>query len=107
MANADNSHTIAAKGKATSIEEAEEGGPSDADDADETSLKGLTDDNGPQEFDHPASIEPQRVIWLPRDTLGLGQAEEAAIRERGIDVSTQGAVMNGKGNVDVSSAPPE
>ncbi|KAJ3491586.1 hypothetical protein NLI96_g589 [Meripilus lineatus] len=97
----------AAKGKATSIEEAEEGGPSDADDADETSLKGLTDDNGPQEFDHPASIEPQRVIWLPRDTLGLGQAEEAAIRERGIDVSTQGAVMNGKGNVDVSSAPPE
>ena len=88
-------------------EDGEEGGAlAETDGTDQKSLKGLTDD-GPQEFDHPASIEPQRVIWLPRDTLGLGEAEEAAIRTRGIGVSTKGAVMDGKGNVDVDAAPPQ
>lgn len=70
-------------------------------------MEGLTDNAGAKEFDHPASVEPQRVIWLPRDTLGLGEAEEAAIKERGIGVSLRGAVMDAKGDVDINAVPPD
>ncbi|KZT25738.1 DUF221-domain-containing protein [Neolentinus lepideus HHB14362 ss-1] len=64
-------------------------------------------DDGPKEFDHPAAVEPQRTIWMPRDEMGLGEAEAAADRERGIDVSMEGAVMDGQGHVDVTAPPPE
>ncbi|EPQ52218.1 DUF221-domain-containing protein [Gloeophyllum trabeum ATCC 11539] len=65
------------------------------------------EDSGPREFEHPATVEAQRTIWLPRDELGLAEAEVAANRERGIDVSLEGAVMDGKGHVDVNAPPPE
>ncbi|KDQ58423.1 hypothetical protein JAAARDRAFT_667498 [Jaapia argillacea MUCL 33604] len=64
-------------------------------------------DEGPKEFDHPAAVNPQRIVWLPVDDLGLGEAEAEVNRERGIEVSLDGAVMNEKGQVDVDSAPPD
>jgi len=59
-----------------------------------------------EEFAHPASIEPQQVVWIPRDPLGLGEFEASANGARGIEVGMEGATMNGKGNVDVDRAPP-
>ncbi|KAI0792351.1 DUF221-domain-containing protein [Abortiporus biennis] len=71
-------------------------------------FKAIDEEAGPKEFYHPASVDPQRVVWLPRDQLGLAEAEVSAIRARGIDVSMHGATMDGKGKVDIDgSAPPE
>ncbi|KDQ58424.1 hypothetical protein JAAARDRAFT_667496 [Jaapia argillacea MUCL 33604] len=64
-------------------------------------------DEGFKGFDHPAAADPQRTIWLPRDILGLGVEEAEVMRERGIDVSLEGAGMDGEGRVDVESAPPD
>ncbi|KAG9118704.1 hypothetical protein FRC07_006657, partial [Ceratobasidium sp. 392] len=52
--------------------------------------------DGPEDFTHPAAIEPQQVIWLPRDRLGLAQAEEAEMKAEGIEVSTEHADMDEK-----------
>lgn len=70
------------------------------------SIKPIDEEAGPKEFYHPASVEPQRPIWLPKDQLGLAEAEAIAIKEKGIDVSLEDAVMDGKGHVDISGAPP-
>lgn len=69
-------------------------------------IKPVDEDAGPKEFYHPASVEPQRVVWLPHDQLGLAEEEEREIHEAGIAVSTEGAVMDEKGHVDVSGPPP-
>ncbi|KAI8969798.1 DUF221-domain-containing protein [Trametes punicea] len=73
----------------------------------ENAIRGVDEDVGPKDFYHPASVEPQPIIWIPRDPLGLGEAEERAIREAGIKVSTKDAVMDNKGHVDISGPPPE
>ncbi|RDX47260.1 DUF221-domain-containing protein [Lentinus brumalis] len=87
------------KAKATQVEE---GGPSTP-----TSLRGVDEEEGPKDFYHPASVDPQPVVWIPRDPLGLGEAEEKACRDAGVDVSTHDAVMDGKGHVDISGPPPD
>jgi len=66
---------------------------------------GLKRNDGPKDFEHP-SMGPVRVVWIPKDDLGLGESEEAAILKRGLEASTQGAFMNEKGQVDVDSVPP-
>ncbi|KAI0676509.1 DUF221-domain-containing protein [Trametes maxima] len=71
------------------------------------SVRGVDEEAGPKDFYHPASVERQPVIWLPRDPLGLGVAEERALREAGIRVSTRDAVMDGQGHVDIEGPPPE
>ncbi|KAF7790505.1 hypothetical protein EIP86_001460 [Pleurotus ostreatoroseus] len=64
------------------------------------------EEEGYKEFYHPASVEPQRVVWVPRDGLGLGEAEARAIGEMGIRVSMDDARMDEKGHVDISGPPP-
>ena len=80
----------------------------------------------PTDFNHPASVEvstsfislpthftdkhilqPQRPIWIPDDTLGLGRDEARRLREAGLDVATDDATMNEKGKVEIHGAPPE
>ena len=73
----------------------------------ESSIRGVDEDAGPKDFYHPASVEPAPIIWIPRDPLGLGEAEERACREAGVAVSTKDAVMDGKGHVDISGPPPD
>jgi len=58
-------------------------------------------------FAHPAASRPQRIIWLPLDPLGLANEEEKANKEAGVDAAVQDAVMNEKGNVDISGPPPD
>ena len=62
---------------------------------------------GPTDFSHPAAVEEQRVIWLPRDQLGLVDEIERDLDSRSVLHSTDGTEMDGKGHVDVRMAPPE
>jgi calcium permeable stress-gated cation channel len=62
--------------------------------------------DGPTDFNHPASIEPQRIIWIPKDPLGLGDAEALALNSSGVEASTENAEMNAKGTTDISGHPP-
>jgi hypothetical protein len=62
---------------------------------------------GPTDFSHPAAVEEQRVIWLPKDPLGLIHEIEQDLASQEILYSTGGAEMNSKGHVNVTMAPPE
>jgi hypothetical protein len=62
--------------------------------------------DGPEDFTHPAAIEPQQVIWLPRDPLGLGVHEEKQLKSQGIEVSTENADLDEKGHVQLKGPPP-
>lgn len=61
---------------------------------------------GPTDFNHPASIEPQRIIWLPQDPLGVGDREAQRLQEGGVEASTENANMDNRGRVDISGHPP-
>ncbi len=61
---------------------------------------------GPTDFNHPASIEPQRIVWVPADPLGLGEIEAKALNAAGVEASTEHATMDDKGHVDIDSHPP-
>ena len=65
------------------------------------------EDEGPTDFSHPAAVEGQRMIWLPKDSLGLVREIERDLESRGVLHSTEGAEMDNKGHVNVTTAPPE
>lgn len=75
--------------------------------SDGSNIQAIDEQEGPKEFYHPASVDSQIPIWIPRDELGLGEEEERVCRERGVEASTKGAVMDGKGHVEISQPPPE
>ena len=88
------------------IEAGSPSSPSADTDADADAVRGVDEEAGPKDVYHPASVEAQPVVWLPRDPLGLGEAEERACREAGVEVSTRDAVMDAKGHVDIAGPPP-
>ena len=61
----------------------------------------------PPEFNHPAAIEEQRVIWLPKDPLGLVHVLEQELASHEVLYSSDGAEVDGQGKVDVTFASPE
>lgn len=61
---------------------------------------------GPKDFNHPASVDSQRVIWLPNDALGLGKAEVEDMKKRGIEASLEKAEMNEEGKIKIAGPPP-
>lgn len=61
-----------------------------------------TEDYG---FAHPAASRPQRIVWIPDDSLGLGREEVQANKEAGVKATTQDAKMNESGKVDVTGPP--
>lgn len=65
------------------------------------------EDEGPTDFSHPAAVEEQRIIWLPKDRLGLIDEIMQDLAVWDILHSTDGAEMDDKGHVDVTMAPPE
>ncbi|KAL6300421.1 DUF221-domain-containing protein [Sparassis latifolia] len=95
--------------RAETVEEAERGAPCGSRDVDGgvDSIKGVDEEEGPKDFYHPASVDPQRVIWIPHDALGLAFVEEEAMRQRGILVSSRNAEMDAEGNVDIQGPPPD
>lgn len=58
-------------------------------------------------FEHPAASRPQRTVWIPKDVLGLGEEEERACLEAGVDTSSKDASMDAAGKVDISGGPPD
>ncbi|KAG8926837.1 hypothetical protein FRC01_008317, partial [Tulasnella sp. 417] len=61
----------------------------------------------PTDFNHPATVEPQRPIWIPRDELGLAEAEAKAMLAEGIDASMKSADMNERGKITIDGRPPK
>jgi len=61
---------------------------------------------GPTDFNHPATVEPQRIIWVPADPLGLGDVEANYLNAAGVEASTEHATMSEGGKVDIDSHPP-
>jgi hypothetical protein len=47
-------------------------------------------------FFHPATKDPQRIIWLPRDQLGLADDEIERNAAAGVQSTNLNAVLNGK-----------
>ncbi|KAH0835941.1 hypothetical protein J3R83DRAFT_9864 [Lanmaoa asiatica] len=56
-------------------------------------------------FAHPALVRPQRVVWIPDDTLGLGKEEVKENEASGVLATTAGASMDESGNVGVHAPP--
>ena len=61
----------------------------------------------PTEFNHPAAVEEQRIIWLPKDHLGLVHVLEQELTSHNILYSLDGAEMDNQGKVTVTFASPE
>lgn len=62
---------------------------------------------GAADFRHPATVEEQRVIWLPEDPFGLVKEIERDLDSHDILHSTESAKMDAKGHVDVDLVPEE
>ncbi|TDL22859.1 DUF221-domain-containing protein [Rickenella mellea] len=60
----------------------------------------------PTDFYHPAGVEGQRIIWIPRDPFGFGDGEVKDNAQHAIVASVENAVMNEKGKVDIEGDPP-
>jgi calcium permeable stress-gated cation channel len=65
----------------------------------------LVHGEGAADFRHPATVEDQRVIWLPKDPLGLVKEIERDLDSRDILHSTECAKMDAKGSVEVNLVP--
>ena len=61
----------------------------------------------PTEFSHPAAVEEQPIIWLPKDPLGLVYVLARELASHHILYSLDGASMDSQGKVTVSFASPE
>ncbi|KAG1745311.1 hypothetical protein EDB19DRAFT_1927258 [Suillus lakei] len=61
-----------------------------------------TEDYG---FAPPAASRPQRIVWIPDDTLGLGREEVQTNKESGVQATTQNAKMDEHGKVIVTGPP--
>ncbi|KDN38260.1 hypothetical protein RSAG8_09659, partial [Rhizoctonia solani AG-8 WAC10335] len=61
---------------------------------------------GPDDFTHPDAIKPQRVVWLLKGTLGVAEAGEKELKQQGIEASTEQAVIDEKGHVQLTGPPP-
>jgi hypothetical protein len=73
-------------------------------DANEERKKLTEDDYG---FAHPAASRPQRIVWIPKDALGLSDEELEKCKAAGVEVGDENAFMDEKGKVDVSGGPPD
>jgi hypothetical protein len=82
-----------------------EGKPKDEEAEEDEELHDFTID-GPKDFNHPASVDTQRIIWVPDDGLGLGKAEVEDMRKRGMEASLEKAEMDEKGKVKITGPPP-
>lgn len=65
-----------------------------------------TDGNDPDAFFPPATKEPQMILWLPKDDLGLCEYEIEVNAAAGVDSSCRRAILNHEGKVRISGPPP-
>lgn len=67
-------------------------------------LEKLVYGKAPTDFRHPATVNEQRIIWLPKDPLGLVEEIEQDLDSQDISHTTEGAEMGADGTVDVTLA---
>jgi len=79
--------------------------PKDPEAEEDEDLHDFTID-GPRDFDHPASVETQRIVWVPDDVLGLGKAEVEDMMKRSIQASLEKTEMDDKGKIKITGPPP-
>lgn len=65
-----------------------------------------TDGNDPDAFFPPATKEPQMILWLPKDDLGLCEYEIEQNAAAGVESSCRRAILNHEGKVRISGPPP-
>jgi calcium permeable stress-gated cation channel len=58
-------------------------------------------------FAHPAASRPQRIVWIPKDTLGLTEEEVSGCEEAGVRVSFVHAQIDETGKVGINGGPPD
>ena len=58
-------------------------------------------------FAHPAVSRPQRIVWVPKDTLGLTEEEVRGCEEAKVRVSFVNANLDETGKVDIDGGPPD
>lgn len=61
-----------------------------------------TEDYG---FAQPSACRPQRIVWIPDDSLSLGREDVQTNKESGVKATTQNAKMDEHGNVEVTGPP--
>ena len=87
--------------------------PSESSDNDKLSEQDLNKDSAAQEeeesygFAHPAASRPQRIVWIPKDTLGLTEEEVNCCEEAGVRVSFVNAKIDETGKVGIDGGPPD
>jgi hypothetical protein len=54
----------------------------------------MSDGNDPNAFFHPATKEPQMILWLPRDELGLCEAEIEENAKWGVESTCRFAILD-------------
>lgn len=65
-----------------------------------------TDGNDPDAFFPPETKEPQMILWLPKDELGLCEYEIEMNAQAGVESSCRRAILNHEGKVRISGPPP-
>ena len=55
----------------------------------------------PTDFYHPAGVEPQRIIWIPRDPLGVADLEVESNEASEIMSTCKNAIMDDEGHVSL------
>jgi hypothetical protein len=58
-------------------------------------------------FDHPAASRPQRIVWIPKDTLGLTEEEVKGCEEASVRVGFVNANLDEAGKVGIDGGPPD
>jgi hypothetical protein len=58
-------------------------------------------------FAHPAASRPQRIVWIPKDTLGLTEEEVRGCEEASVRVSFVDAKLDETGKVGIDGGPPD
>lgn len=56
-------------------------------------------------FAHPATKDGQQIIWVPRDSLGLGQEAVRLMHERNIEATDKDATLSEKVSSALIGAP--
>ncbi|BEI90642.1 uncharacterized protein CcaverHIS019_0307120 [Cutaneotrichosporon cavernicola] len=65
------------------------------------------DSASPAAFFHPATHQPQPIIWLPQDDLGVAPEQVRENRKEGVKSTTRNAVLDAKNRVLVVGPAPD
>lgn len=58
-------------------------------------------------FAHPAASRPQRIVWIPKDTLGLTEEEVRGCVDAKVRVSFVNAELDETSKVGIDGGPPD